>query len=263
MTGGADWFSPRLVAPGLWALEEGSFVRSWLVVGAVSAALVDSGLGIGDIAAAARRLTDRSLLVLTTHAHWDHVGGHARLPPAWVHPLEAPRLLCPYPSQRLARFLAGQRWPRPFPPGFRPRRYRIRAAGPGPAWQGGDRLDLGGRELLAVDLAGHTPGHLGVLDVASGTLLAGDAVASDWLWAQEAAAALPRWAAALTVAAALPVARVEASHGPSPLPPEALLAAAESLQRVPSLPWRRRSDGLWAVGAEPGVLLAATARPPS
>ena len=81
----SEWFAVRALAPGLWALQDPigrvvpgydvHVVNLYLVEGDDRAALIDSGMGIGDIASACRALTAKPLLTLCTHSHWDHVGG--------------------------------------------------------------------------------------------------------------------------------------------------------------------------------------------
>ncbi len=39
-------------------------------------ALVDTGLGIGNIYKEVRKLTDKPVTAVATHIHWDHIGGH-------------------------------------------------------------------------------------------------------------------------------------------------------------------------------------------
>lgn len=50
--------------------------------------LIDSGLGVADIRAVVDDLTRLLVTVLTTHAHWDHIGGHGLFDAFAVHPAE-------------------------------------------------------------------------------------------------------------------------------------------------------------------------------
>ena len=54
---------------------DGFTVNTYLVIGQEQAALVDSGTGVGDIRKVVSSLTSLSCEVLSTHHHWDHVGG--------------------------------------------------------------------------------------------------------------------------------------------------------------------------------------------
>ena len=48
----------------------------YLVTGSRGAMLVDTGMGIGDLAAQVRQLTDLPLVAVNTHGHPDHAGGN-------------------------------------------------------------------------------------------------------------------------------------------------------------------------------------------
>ena len=48
----------------------------YLVEGNNCALLIDTGLGICDISAEVKKLTDKPVTAVATHIHWDHIGGH-------------------------------------------------------------------------------------------------------------------------------------------------------------------------------------------
>ena len=50
-------------------------VCAFLAIGEEKAALIDTGYGVGSIKAYVKSLTDKPLIVILTHAHFDHVGG--------------------------------------------------------------------------------------------------------------------------------------------------------------------------------------------
>jgi len=86
-----SWFVVEQIDADTFAIGEPGHwenVRSYLLVGTERAALVDSGTGIGDIAAVVRRLTRLPVTVLTTHVHWDHIGGHGAFDDIRVHELD-------------------------------------------------------------------------------------------------------------------------------------------------------------------------------
>lgn len=49
-------------------------IHMFLLEGDQSALLVDTGTGEGDLEACIRKLTDKPLLVINTHGHYDHMG---------------------------------------------------------------------------------------------------------------------------------------------------------------------------------------------
>jgi len=72
-----SWFSvthvhPRIVAIAEFLHEER--VVSYLLLGKTNAALIDSGMGYGDIATIVKQVTSLPTIVLLTHSHWDHIG---------------------------------------------------------------------------------------------------------------------------------------------------------------------------------------------
>src|SRR5579859_159783 len=97
-----DWFAVRELGPETWVLQDPigrivpgydvGVVNLYLVAGDDRAALIDSGMGIGDIAAACRALTPKPLLTVCTHSHWDHVGGGHLFAERFISPHEADRL---------------------------------------------------------------------------------------------------------------------------------------------------------------------------
>ncbi len=71
-----SWFELKRIAERVTAMmEPGHFeeVISYLVVGGERAALVDTGLGIGDMAVEVHTLTSLPIMVINTHSHFDHL----------------------------------------------------------------------------------------------------------------------------------------------------------------------------------------------
>lgn len=220
------------VAPGVFVHQgvhedftpanRGGIANLAFVVGTTGVALIDSGgspAQARDLLAAIRARTDLPLAYLVnTHDHPDHVlgnavfaaegavvVGHARLPAAM--------------ATRGSFYLANMR--------------RLLGAAAADAElvpptltvaEGEPlRLDLGGRalELRAWPVA-HTGSDLTVLDLATGTLFAGDLLFMERLPVVDGS--ITGWLAVLDELAALPAARVVPGHGPPAAPwPEALL----------------------------------------
>jgi glyoxylase-like metal-dependent hydrolase (beta-lactamase superfamily II) len=75
------------------------------VCGEQRAALIDTGLGIEPIGAVVRRLTDRPVMVVNTHYHFDHVGGNHEFDEIAVHALGAKRLTEPARPEYLNAYM--------------------------------------------------------------------------------------------------------------------------------------------------------------
>ena len=71
-----------------------------LIEGESAALLVDTGYGIGDLAALVRHLIgDKKLYVVNTHEHYDHVLGNCRFDRVYCHPYALPFITKNYMSQ--------------------------------------------------------------------------------------------------------------------------------------------------------------------
>ena len=128
-----------------WRIEDRG-VRCFLLTGSEKALLIDSGRELHTARDIAESLTDLPVMLLNTHADGDHTGSNEQFESFYMHPDEE------------AHFRRGGRGGAILP---------IRE---------GDILDLGGRELRIIDLPGHTPGSIAVLDVGNRVLISGDPV---------------------------------------------------------------------------------------
>lgn len=74
------------IYPGVYALYERFIdiefeaVTAYLIIGTKQAALFDSGLGLGDLKGVIRQLTDKPILLVNSHHHYDHVAANADFP---------------------------------------------------------------------------------------------------------------------------------------------------------------------------------------
>ena len=146
----------------------------YLIVGSERAALIDSGLGVGDLRAEVGAITSLPCMVLNTHAHWDHVGGNAHFDETAIHELEAGSLAQEPNMGAIRKVMASPRARAALPPSFEPAKYRIRVMPPTRILHDGDQVDLGAHSLEVLHIPGHSPGHVAYLDAANGLLFTGD-----------------------------------------------------------------------------------------
>lgn len=86
-----DWFTTESLDGDTYVLSEDrhwEHTHCYLLNGSARSLLVDTGLGIGDLSGLVRGLTDRPVVAVATHAHWDHIGGHSGFPCFYVHEAE-------------------------------------------------------------------------------------------------------------------------------------------------------------------------------
>ena len=181
------WFHVYQVDPGVFAIYEPynfQEVISYLVVGRNRALLFDTGMGMSRISAVVRDLTHLPVTVVNSHTHYDHVGGNAEfgdilsldteftresakgIPHAAVATEATPRALC---RERLAV---------PFDTAA----YSIRPFKTSRFIKDGDVIDLGGRTVEVVEVPGHTPDAIALLDRANGLVWTGDTFYEGPIW---------------------------------------------------------------------------------
>ena len=84
----SDWFTIEKIDNNTYAISEYGHwekMHSYLLIGKTYALLIDTGLGIGNIKKEVDLLTDLPVKVVTTHVHWDHIGGHSLFSDISVH----------------------------------------------------------------------------------------------------------------------------------------------------------------------------------
>lgn len=198
----------RELEPGVHLIGEPGHVNSFLIQGTSSAVLLDTGLGVADIRSVAEELTDRRVLVVNSHYHFDHTGGNGLFEDVAIHRAGADLLQAPPPvglaagymdyTRRLLEawgpykaaddlyfhLLTVERLVRPLPPGFDPAAYRVVPTVASRLLDDGDVLDLGGRRLRVLHTPGHSPDCICVLDEENGLLFGGDTVNTGPIYAQ-------------------------------------------------------------------------------
>lgn len=148
-------YDVKEICSGGWLLyEREEQVCIYLVCGSERAALIDAGMGTGDLLAEAAALTPLPILPLLTHAHPDHFIGVLNCPRVWLD--EKDHGLMKYYVK-----LCAEEEGIPVPP--------LPELLPLPA-----SLDLGGRTLTTVNLQGHTQGSVGFLLEDEKILFSGD-----------------------------------------------------------------------------------------
>jgi glyoxylase-like metal-dependent hydrolase (beta-lactamase superfamily II) len=150
-------------------------VISYLVLGAERAALIDTGMGIGNIQAEVERLTDQPVIVINTHSHFDHVGDDYRFVEVWAFDddSEVARIERGTGHEECARFITPDSYTE-LPPGFDPATYEIRPSPVTHRLKAGETVDLGGRALTVHHTPGHSPGSICLLESRDRLLFTGD-----------------------------------------------------------------------------------------
>ena len=166
-----------------WQFTEqyiGENVYCYLLIGTEKALLIDTAYGFTDIAGAIKEMTDKPLMVVNTHGHFDHISGNYRFGEAFLN--EKDRELYRLHSHRetideIVKDAAGggikgrlaalalrpslsRIYSHPFPETL-------------PLPECGF-FELGNRRVEIMETPGHTHGSISLLDVKNGWMFSGD-----------------------------------------------------------------------------------------
>ena len=139
-----DWFTVEVIDDNTFAISEYKHweeTHCYLMCGTEKAVLIDTGLGVSNIRSVVDSLTTLPIMAVTTHAHWDHIGGHKYFEDIAVHEAEKEWLSVrfPIPLQVVKRNLMCK--PCDFPKDFMLEDYQIFTRTPQYNLHDGDYLD--------------------------------------------------------------------------------------------------------------------------
>ncbi len=157
-----DWFTVEKIDEETFAISEYEHweeTHCYLLCGEKQAILIDTGIGVANIKEVVDYLTELPIMVVTTHIHWDHIGGHKYFDNIAVYEKEADWLSgnFPIPIQAVKKNLMYK--PCKFPNNFSIDDYEIFQGIPQRILHNEDCLDLGNRQVEVIHTPGHSPGH--------------------------------------------------------------------------------------------------------
>lgn len=173
------WFTVEKIDDITFAISEYGHweqVHSYLLIGAESAALIDTGLGIDHIKRITDQLTKLPIIVITTHVHADHIGSHDAFETIYVHEADADWLkhgIKGLPLEQIRKDMA-RNITIPVPDTFNPNIYKPYQGEPTGLLGDGDIVELGERSLIIYHTPGHSPGHICIFDTKKRYLFTGD-----------------------------------------------------------------------------------------
>ena len=128
-----------------YRIEDG-MVRFFVLLGSEKALMIDTGMNTPDAIDAARKITDKPIELLNTHADRDHISGNGAFEKMYMSLAE----------EECYREAGGKGEIIPI--------------------KDGDIIDLGDRPLEIIEIPGHTPGSVAIIDINSRVLISGDSV---------------------------------------------------------------------------------------
>lgn len=176
-----QWFELHRFSDDITLIREphvlgGAYTNLWHVRGRDHDLLLDSGMGVLSLREHVVELTEKPVICVASHAHFDHIGGHHEFEQRVVHEVEAAILTS---ADSHDTVLDGYRESAfdaiPYA-GFDPSAYNITAAPPTRTVKDGDVVDLGNRHFEVIHLPGHSPGSIVLWEASTNTLISGDVV---------------------------------------------------------------------------------------
>ena len=143
----------------VYHIEDELGVCVTLIVGREKALLFDTGYGLGGLRAQIDQLTDKPLIVVNSHAHWDHALGDSLFPEIRLHPDDFKMYAGLNTPEMREGILARAERTDSLPEGF-DREAFLHPAAPTLIPETGGTMALGGIDVHILSMPGHTRGSL-------------------------------------------------------------------------------------------------------
>jgi glyoxylase-like metal-dependent hydrolase (beta-lactamase superfamily II) len=152
-----DKYISRLVEENVYHISDYRDDSFYLIIGENKAILFDTGMGTGDLKKYIGSLTNKDVEVVISHAHWDHIMQVNQFEKVYMNHKDIEIIKIFKMDIRYDHFLD---------------------------IKDGDILDIGGRKLEVIEVPGHTPGSIVLLDNKYKLLFSGDAIGAGHTWMQ-------------------------------------------------------------------------------
>ncbi|MFN3317138.1 MAG: MBL fold metallo-hydrolase [Allorhizobium sp.] len=175
-----DWYSVRRLDDDVTYICEPhiqEFYRCniWHVRGRDRDMLVDSGMGVVSLREWVPLVTERELIAVASHTHFDHIGCHHEFECRAVHSAEAELLADPTRENTLADpYVTDDIFDALPPEPYCSKCYSVKRAPATRLLEDGDMIDLGDRQFEVIHTPGHSPGGIALYEKATEILFSGD-----------------------------------------------------------------------------------------
>lgn len=177
-----DWYRIRKQPDGVTFIDE-PFIKAfyrcnvWHIRGRDRDMLIDSGMGVVSLRDYVPLVSERALIAVASHTHFDHIGCHHEFEDRAVHRAEADILADPDRKAILADpYVTDEIFERLPPEPYVSSAYEVRPAPATQLLEDGDVIDLGARHFEVIHTPGHSPGGIALWEAATGIFFSGDIV---------------------------------------------------------------------------------------
>jgi len=177
----SQWFTIEKIDDSTYAISEYGHwekMHSYLLIGETYGLLIDTGLGIGNIKKEIDSLTDLPIKVVTTHVHWDHIGGHGFFKDISVHVEDSQWLKngLPLTINMIRNSIIQEPFSKTPPKEFNLDNYNVYKGNPTSLLKDNEIIDIGLRKIKVLHTPGHSPGHICLYEEDRGYLYSGDLI---------------------------------------------------------------------------------------
>ncbi len=229
-----SWFTIDQVDKATYIISE---YRHWeeahcyLLNGTEYSLLIDTGLGICNIHDQVKKLTDKPVIAIATHIHWDHIGGHKFFPDFYAHEDELNWLNGEFPlTMEQIKGMVVDRCD--LPDGYDVNNYEFFQGKPTKVLKGNEVINIGDRFIQIVHSPGHSPGHMCFWEKDRGYLFTGDLVYKDTLFAYFPSTDPETYLNSLEKVSTLPVKQVFPAHHTLNIQPEILIRMRDAFRQL-------------------------------
>ena len=167
-------FTAKKAAENVWLIDDHRNDNMYLVLGKDKALLIDTGIGAGNLKKFIESITKLPLTVVNTHSHRDHVNSDFQFDEVYIHPkeIEAAKKALTKENRDIAVDGVLKNYPHYDPNDvFQTEEYKTSKFIP---VEEVNLFDLGNRRLEVIEVPGHTPGCICLLDKENRLLFSGD-----------------------------------------------------------------------------------------
>lgn len=229
-----DWFTIDQIDKETYIISE---YRHWeethcyLLNGAEKSLLIDTGLGICNIYNEVLKLTDKPIVAVASHIHWDHIGGHEYFPEFYAHEDELNWLSGAFPlTMAQIKDMVVDRCD--LPEGYDVNTYKFFQGRPARVLRDFDIIDIKDRCIEVLHTPGHSPGHMCFWEKERGYLFTGDLVYKDTLFAYFPSTDPNAYLKSIERLAELPVKKVFPAHHSLDIHPEILIRMRTAFRQL-------------------------------
>ena len=217
-----NWFSTKQIDENTFVISEPNHweeTNCYLLVGKENALLIDTGLGVSDISKEVLKITNKPVIAVPTHVHWDHIGGLWNFSEFYVHESEKDWIEENFPlSNEFVRkmLVKGNN----LTERTNVDDYAVFQGNPKKILIDGDIIDLGNRKIKVLHTPGHSPGHMCFFEEKTGYLFSGDLIYKGTLFANYESTDPEKYLESVQKIAKLSVKRVFPAHHSMEIPTE-------------------------------------------